>query len=92
MAKQLNIVGIVQGIGYRAAFHDEAMALGLSGWVRNRRDGSVEATVCGDAQAVKAIIDWAWRGPAGAKVSQVTVSEVDDASVTQGQFEIWPTR
>ena len=92
MAKQLNIAGIVQGVGYRAAFHAEATALGLSGWVRNRRDGSVEATVCGDAQALDAIIAWARRGPAGAKVSQVSVNTVDDAAAPLGTFEIWPTK
>ena len=92
MAKQLNITGIVQGVGYRAAFHAEAVALGLSGWVRNRRDGSVEATVRGDAQALEASVAWARRGPAGAKVSEVSVSAVDAAAAPLGKFEIWPTR
>lgn len=92
MAKRLNITGIVQGVGYRAAFHDTAVALGLSGWVRNRRDGSVEATVRGDARQVDAIIDWARRGPPGAKVSQVSISAVDDAAAPLGKFEIWPTQ
>ncbi|HCE09221.1 MAG TPA: acylphosphatase [Oxalobacteraceae bacterium] len=92
LAKQLTITGIVQGVGYRAAFHDAAVALGLSGWVRNRRDGSVEATVRGELQALDAIVDWARRGPAGASVSQVSVSEVGDASVTQSRFEIRPTK
>jgi len=92
LAKQLTITGIVQGVGYRAAFHDAAVALGLSGWVRNRRDGSVEATVRGDVPALDAIVDWAWRGPADARVSQVSVSEVGDASVTQSRFEIRPTK
>ena len=92
MAKQLNITGIVQGVGYRAAFHDEAAALGLSGWVCNRRDGSVEAAVRGEAQALNAIIDWARRGPAGAMVSHVSISDVADASVMQGRFEIRPTK
>lgn len=92
MAKQLNIIGIVQGVGYRAAFHDEATALGLSGWVRNRRDGSVEATVRGDERGLDAIIYWARRGPPGAKVSQVSISAVDDATAPLGKFEIWPTK
>ena len=92
MAKQLNITGLVQGVGYRVAFHDAAVALGLSGWVRNRRDGSVEAAVRGDVKALDAITDWAWRGPAGAKVSQVSVSAMDDAAAPLGKFEIWPTK
>jgi acylphosphatase len=56
MAKHLRIAGIVQGVGYRASFEAQARALGLSGWVRNRRDGSVEAMVSGDAQAIEKMI------------------------------------
>ncbi|HEY3047938.1 MAG TPA: acylphosphatase [Polaromonas sp.] len=91
MAKHLRIVGLVQGIGYRAAFAEQAHALKLSGWVRNRLDGSVEATVAGEALALKHIIDWAGHGPAGAQVRTVSVVEVDDALVTDRTFHIWPT-
>ena len=91
MAKQLRIAGLVQGIGYRAAFAEQAHALRLSGWVRNRLDGAVEATVAGEAQAVQNIIDWAGHGPAGAQVRSVSVVEVDDALVTDGKFHIRPT-
>ncbi|WP_332776592.1 acylphosphatase [Polaromonas sp.] len=91
MAKHLRIAGLVQGIGYRAAFAAQAHALKLSGWVRNRLDGSVEATVAGDALALENIIDWAGHGPAGAQVRSVSVVEVDDALVTDGKFHIGPT-
>lgn len=92
MAKNLRIEGRVQGVGYRMAFEKEARALKLSGWVRNRRDGSVEAAVSGDAEALKEIIDWAWRGPSGARVSGIAIVEMDDALVSAGKFAILPTQ
>jgi acylphosphatase len=50
-----------------------AQRLGVAGWVRNRRDGSVEAVVAGNAEQVAAMIDWARHGPAGAAVEHVAV-------------------
>ncbi|RJG02333.1 acylphosphatase [Noviherbaspirillum sedimenti] len=91
MARHLRISGIVQGVGYRAAFEREARALGLSGWVRNRLDGSVEALVAGDADALAGIIAWAWRGPAAAQVEQVAVADADGAQMAPGRFERRPT-
>lgn len=91
MAKHLRITGLVQGVGYRATFARQARALGLSGWVRNRQDGSVEATVTGDAQALERIVAWAERGPAGARVHSVAVKEIDDGVVTEGEFQILPS-
>lgn len=92
MAKHLIITGIVQGVGYRAGFMHEACLLKLAGWVRNRLDGSVEAIVRGDAQALQAIVDWAWRGPSGAQVRNVAVFDVDDALVTDMKFEMRATQ
>jgi acylphosphatase len=92
MAKHLRIVGIVQGVGYRASFETRARALRLAGWVRNRRDGSVEAVVSGDAQAIEAIVEWARRGPPAARVDQVTVGDIDDASITPGVFRTVATQ
>ena len=77
MAKHLTISGRVQGVGYRMTMVDEARRLGVSGWVRNRRDGTVEAVVDGDPGAVGAIIAWAQRGPRGAVVTDVAVGETD---------------
>ena len=77
MAKHLTIHGRVQGVGYRASMIDEARRLGVTGWVRNRRDGTVEAVVDGDAGAVEAIVAWARRGPPGARVTDVAVAEAD---------------
>lgn len=80
MAKQLTIEGRVQGVGYRASFAYKALALGLSGWVRDRRDGSVEACVHGDAAAIEAIILWAMRGPPAALVRNVTIEDAAEAA------------
>ena len=84
----LAIRGRVQGVGFRYAMVREAGALGVSGWVRNRRDGSVEAVVHGSAQAVEAMRRWAGHGPEGASVSTV------EASPAEGRytgFELRPT-
>ena len=92
MAKHLIIVGVVQGVGYRASFEAQARALELSGWVRNRSDGSVEAMVRGDAAALQRIIDWAHSGPARAQVRRVPVVDSDDALVHDTAFKRLPTR
>jgi acylphosphatase len=89
VARQINVSGRVQGVGYRAALQDEAEKLGVVGWVRNRRDGSVEAFVQGTPEAVDAIINWARRGPRGAGVNALVVSNADELAASR--FEILPT-
>ena len=64
----------------------EARILKLSGWVRNRLDGSVEAIIVGDEQALQAIIEWAWHGPSGAQVLNVAADDKDDELVIDGKF------
>ncbi|KRB92717.1 acylphosphatase [Noviherbaspirillum sp. Root189] len=91
MATHLHITGIVQGVGYRASFDAEARRLNLSGWVRNRRDGSVEALVDGPAEAIENIIAWSRRGPSLARVTDVHVSVVDSPPPHPGRFEVLPT-
>ena len=76
VTRHLRITGRVQGVGYRWNMARQAKALGLSGWVRNREDGSVEAVASGPANAVQALVDWARRGPELARVDRVVVSEV----------------
>ncbi len=74
IARRLVIHGAVQGVGYRYAMVDAAESCGVAGWVRNRRDGAVEAFVQGDAAALDAIVAWCRRGPPAARVSSVDVS------------------
>jgi acylphosphatase len=88
-ALHLRITGRVQGVGYRYAFEREARRLGLAGWVRNRADASVEAQVQGPAAALDALTAWARRGPAAARVDQVTATPVGEQEFKA--FEIRPT-
>ncbi len=69
MAKRLRITGQVQGVGYRAWMTRTAVRLGVSGWVRNRGDGTVEALLYGDPAAVEELLRACRRGPAGAIVT-----------------------
>jgi acylphosphatase len=75
VTRRLRISGRVQGVGYRDALRGEALARGISGWVRNRRDGSVEAVVQGSAKDTEALVTWARRGPPAARVASVEVAE-----------------
>jgi acylphosphatase len=84
ITRHLRITGRVQGIGYRWNMAQQASALGLRGWVRNRLDGSVEALACGPADAVRALIEWAQRGPELARVDGVVVTEVEDENFPSG--------
>lgn len=78
MRLNLRISGTVQGVGYRDAARHEAERLGLAGWVRNHKDGLVEAKVEGTAEAVQAFADWCWHGPPGAAVTKVEVRDEPD--------------
>lgn len=84
--RHLVISGRVQGVCYRASMVREAERLGVTGWVRNRADGSVEAMVAGTAEQVAAIMLWARRGPSAAQVDQVAVE------FGSGSFEAFEQR
>ena len=88
MAKHLRIYGNVQGVGFRYSMADEAEQLGVTGWVRNRRDGTVEAVVDGAEDAIAALVAWARRGPPSARVTGVRVEEIPG---TFERFEMRPT-
>jgi len=72
----LRIAGRVQGVGYRDALRSEAQARRVAGWVRNRRDGSVEAVLQGGPADVDAVLAWARRGPPAARVERVDARAV----------------
>jgi len=70
-AKRVIVRGAVQGVGYRMWMKRQAERLGVSGWVRNRGDGSVEALVAGDTAAVEELLRLCRRGPALAQVASI---------------------
>lgn len=73
------VSGRVQGVSFRAAACEAARALGLRGWVRNRRDGCVEGVACGEDAALTDFRDWLARGPPAARVEHV---QFEPTSVT----------
>jgi acylphosphatase len=88
ITRHLVISGRVQGVYYRESMRLEADRLGVSGWVRNRREGTVEAMVHAESEQVDAIIAWAWQGPTAAEVEHV---EVKDGTGEFATFERLPT-
>jgi acylphosphatase len=89
IARSIRVRGRVQGVGFRAWVEAVARRQELGGWVRNRRDGSVEALLAGPAPAVEAMIDALRRGPPGARVDAVEVAPSDGQPPRA--FEIRPT-
>jgi acylphosphatase len=83
------ISGRVQGVGYRAWVAEEARARGLDGWVRNLRDGRVEAVFCGERGNVSGMVDACRDGPPMAGVSSVT-NQAWSGRQPQG-FSVLPT-
>ncbi|VTZ50091.1 Acylphosphatase [Methylocella tundrae] len=75
------VSGCVQGVGYRAWTQAEAEALGLSGWVRNRMNGDVEALFAGPAAAIEELCEKLWRGPPAARVARVELSQGDESDL-----------
>jgi acylphosphatase len=86
----LTITGRVQGVGYRDWTMTTALRLGLTGWVRNRIDGAVEALIVGDDHLVGEMIDACRRGPSMARVDNVDIEPVDLDVLPQG-FTQLPT-
>jgi acylphosphatase len=73
--KRVVVRGVVQGVWYRGSTVDAALALPVSGWVRNLPDGSVEAVIEGPGPAVDSLVTWMRTGPPAAVVESVEVTE-----------------
>jgi acylphosphatase len=93
--RRVLVRGRVQGVGFRAWVAQTAVARGLAGWVRNRRDGSVEAVFVGPLDAVSAMIESCGQGPLIARVTSVEATEADVSQLDlrhPGQrFSVLPT-
>lgn len=93
--RHIIVRGLVQGVGYRAFVEHEAHRRGLRGWVRNRRDGSVEAVFAGPRAMVEDMIEICRRGPFSARVDAVDHrdgSEADlEANAPADTFSVRPT-
>jgi acylphosphatase len=88
--KRIFVNGRVQGVSYRAYAADEAMRLGLHGWVRNRKDGSVEALVDGDDRTIERFVEWCKTGSPASTVQSVDARD-DVSTDALGPFEVHPT-
>ncbi len=86
---RLLISGRVQGVFYRAYAQDEALRLGLKGWVRNLSDGRVEIVAEGDPERLASFEAWCWQGPPYARVTDV---KVYTESVREGEFTTFEIR
>ncbi len=86
VTKHVIAYGRVQGVNYRESMRVQAQRLNVTGWVRNRADGTVEATVHGWPDDVARMLDWCRQGPPGARVTSLHVSEA------AGEFEAFERR
>ena len=85
-ARRIVVSGRVQGVFFRDSTRRTADSRGVTGWVRNREDGTVEAHLEGAPEAVDAVIAWARRGPGRAEVTSVDVAEASPEGL--GSFEV----
>lgn len=83
-ARQLVVTGLVQGVGFRFQMANAARPLNITGWVRNRHNGSVEAVIMGSPEAVAGMIDWVRRGPPASRVEQVCVEQLESLPALHG--------
>ena len=83
------IEGRVQGVGFRSYVELQARGLGLDGWVRNRRDGGVEAVIGGPADRVERMLQLCRAGPAHGRVDMLRI--LDDGADAAPGFEVRPT-
>ncbi|HDY97764.1 MAG TPA: acylphosphatase [Pseudomonas sabulinigri] len=71
---QVKVSGKVQGVGFRQAAVQQATKLSIDGWVRNEDDGTVSALLCGNTEAVEAMLAWLGKGPSSAQVGGLAAS------------------
>jgi len=79
LTRHLVVHGRVQGVNFREAMRAQAQRLGVTGWVRNRSDGSVEAMVHGTPDSVERMLEWTRQGPPAARVTRVDIEPANDA-------------
>jgi acylphosphatase len=91
LTRRVIIEGLVQAVGYRHFACQAASRLGISGWVRNRSDGTVEALIAGSPEAVEAMLAELRRGPRWAEVRSVRLADAEGAGWTPGAFVARPT-
>ncbi len=78
ISRRLRVHGHVQGVFFRESMRQRADQLQVTGWVRNRLDGTVEALAQGEPPAVEALTDWARRGPPAARVERIDLEPADE--------------
>ncbi len=92
LVRRVVVEGFVQGVGYRDFVRRAALRLGVSGWVHNRADGSVEALVAGPAAAIETMLGEMRRGPSGAMVTSLRLADPGPGEqANPGGFAIRPT-
>ncbi|MEV1132078.1 acylphosphatase [Agromyces sp. NPDC049794] len=84
--RRVIVHGEVQGVGFRYTARLEAGRIGVAGWVRNRRDGAVEAEIEGDEASVGQMIEWLAQGPPGAVVRRTDVTELEP--IGESEFRV----
>lgn len=93
IVRRIVVEGVIQGVGYREFTRRAALRLNVSGWVRNRADGAVEALLSGETAAVEALIAEMRQGPRSAIVESLSVVDPDEPDEGDGEtFVIRPTR
>ena len=85
MRRRVVVRGLVQGVGFRISLAHAARSRDVAGWVRNRPDGTVEAVFEGAPEAVDSIVRWCERGPRGAEVTGVEVTDEPDEGLRDFQ-------
>jgi len=82
---KFTVTGRVQGVFFRASTRDKAQQLGISGWVRNTRNGQVELLACGEPGSIQELKNWLLQGPKFAKVTDVESEVLSDVGVDDFQ-------